>query len=82
GYGSRFSQDGVENLRFGRLTLEVDQAIIEKHLNKNMKASGKGDGERLSRYLAECAESAKIKAYEERLNPNVSDTHQKNIKLG
>ena len=24
GYGSKFSQDGVENLRFGRLTLEVD----------------------------------------------------------
>ena len=82
GYGSRFSQDGVENLRFGRLTLEADQTVIEKHLNKNMKAYGKGDGVRLCGYLTERAASAKIKAYEEKLNPNISDTHQKNIKLG
>ncbi|MCL5801836.1 MAG: alpha/beta hydrolase [Gammaproteobacteria bacterium] len=82
GYGSKFSQDGVENLRFGRLTLEADQTIIEKHLNKNLKASGKGDGVRLCGYLTGRAESAKIRAYEEKLNPNVSDIHQKNIKLG
>lgn len=82
GYGSKFSQDGIENLRFGRLTLEADQTSIEKHLNKNMKVCGKGDGVRLSGYLAECAEFAKIKAYEEKINPNVSDAHQKNIKLG
>ncbi|HWQ95658.1 MAG TPA: alpha/beta hydrolase [Gammaproteobacteria bacterium] len=82
GYGSKFSQDGIENLRFGRLTLEADQTSIEKHLNKNMKVCGKGDGVRLSGYLTECAELAKIKAYEEKLNPNVSDAHQKNIKLG
>lgn len=77
GYGNKFSQDGVENLRFGRLTLQADQAIIDKHHNKNMKACGKGDGERLSGYLAERAEYAKIKAYEEKPNPNVSDVHQK-----
>jgi hypothetical protein len=40
GYGSKFSQDGVENLRFGRLMLEADQTSIEKHLNKNMKDQG------------------------------------------
>ncbi len=81
-YGNKFSDDGMENLRFGRLSVEADQAVLNRHLNRDMKTCGKGDGERLSGYLAECAATAKIKAYEEKINPDRSDQHQEKIKLG
>lgn len=81
-YGAKFSDDGIENLRFGYLSVEADEATLSKHLNKNMKSAGLGDGEKLGVYLTKCAESAKIQAYVEKLDPNASDAAQKKPKFG
>lgn len=82
GYGKKFSDDGMENLRFGCLSLGLDDAIIGQYTCKNMQKMGVGDGEALGVYLAKCAATAKIQAYEEKLNPELKDTAQKNAKLG
>ena len=82
GYGKKFSDDGMENLRFGFLTADADDAIIASHIEKDMNEMGAGDGESLGAYLAKCATMAKIQAYEEKLNPELTDTAQKNSKLG
>ena len=49
GYGTKFSDDGAENLRFGRLTVEVDENKVAAALSKAC-AGGIGDGEALSDY--------------------------------
>ena len=82
GYGTKFSDDGMENLRFGRVRLQADEAEIQRCLAKNLGAAGKGDGERLARYLTKRAESAQIQAYREALNRKVSDRSQPTAKLG
>ena len=53
-YGTEASSDGIENLRFGKLTLKVDDAKSVKHLKTNTPM-GKGDGGQLADYLSECA---------------------------
>lgn len=81
-YGKKFSDDGVENLRFGYLTVEADGATIDKYLSKKVKDAGSGDGEKLGVYLAKCAESAKIQAYQEKIDPSIADKTQKKAKFG
>ncbi len=73
-YGTSFSADGMENLRFGKVTINVDNAKVEKHL-KDM------DRGELSSYFTNCAKSANIEAYEEKTDPNILDSQQKD-KLG
>ena len=73
-YGASFSADGMENLRFGKVTINVDNAEVEKHL-KDV------DGGGLSSYFANRAKSANIEAYEEKTDPNILDSQQKD-KLG
>ena len=82
GYGKKFSDDGMENLRFGCLTVDADDAAIARYAGKNMKEMGIGDGGSLGAYLAKCAATAKIQAYQEKLNPALTDTAQKNAVLG
>lgn len=65
GYGPKFSCDGHYNLRFGELTLDVDEQIVEKHLEKKFKSGRNGDGEGLANYLTKQAHHAHIKAYED-----------------
>jgi esterase/lipase superfamily enzyme len=81
-YGSKFSDDGIENLRFGVVTVTADDKIIAKHLDAKMQDCGKGDGESLGTYFAKCAENAEINAYEETLKPHISDVAQPKAKLG
>ena len=64
-YGNKFSNDGMENLRFGVVNLEVEEKEISKLLNAGVKDCGVGNGEELSKYLSKRAKSAKIQAYEE-----------------
>lgn len=64
GYGKDFSKDGIQNLRFGELTLEVNNSEIQKFLNKKVNKRT-GDGEGLSGYLAKLAKKATITAYED-----------------
>jgi len=44
-YGSRFSSDGMENLRFGRVTFSTDAAHVQALLNRDRPNTGAGDGE-------------------------------------
>lgn len=81
GYGSKFSDDGMENLRFGRLTIPADPAKIAESLQSNL-ACGPGDGEGLSEYLTEQAESAAIRPYREKLDRGIRDVDQKGAVLG
>jgi hypothetical protein len=81
GYGTKFSDDGVENLRFGRLTLDAADAAVRKRLAAD-GAGGPGDGEGLADLLSESAGSADIRAYEEKIEPGTSDATQPNAVLG
>ncbi|UCH91693.1 MAG: alpha/beta hydrolase [Nitrospirota bacterium] len=82
GYGSKFSDDGMENLRFGKVTLEANEKKVQKFLEKEVGDIGIGNGEDLSNYLAEQAESAKIAAFKESLASDKSDIIQPKAKLG
>jgi len=82
GYGGHFSEDGLENLRFGRLTLKVNPDKVEKLLAKPV-GHGTGDGDQLTSYLTTRAKRAKILAYREKLpDTTLPETHQANVKLG
>ncbi|MDH5741294.1 MAG: alpha/beta hydrolase [Nitrospira sp.] len=82
GYGKKFSDDGVENLRFGRLSIDVDESKLAKYLETDRGSMGQGDGEGLIKYLAKCADSADIVAYREKINRSMAEDRQKNVKLG
>ena len=81
-YGTKFSDDGMENLRFGIVTLEADDETISKFLSADIANCGVGNGDDLRDYLSDCAKSATIQAYEETINKDKPETAQKNIKLG
>lgn len=79
-YGRSFSTDGMENLRFGWLQVEVPQADIDRCLEADT-GFGRGNGEQLSAVFARAAGKARIDAYEEVIDPNRADTSQP-AKLG
>lgn len=81
-YGTKFSDDGMENLRFGFVTVAADDKKITAFLNTGLRDGGVGDGEGLGGYLAECAKTAAIEAYQESINPGIADVAQKGLKLG
>ena len=81
-YGTKFSDDGMENLRFGFVSVDADDRKIDKYLNAGMQDCGNGDGISLGDYLAGCAETARIEAYKELINPGIAEVAQKNVKLG
>jgi hypothetical protein len=66
GYGTKFSPDGIENLRFGRLALTADAATVASCLAEVVNG-GAGDGEKLAAHLTDCAATATIKAYLEEI---------------
>jgi len=83
-YGTTFSSDGMENLRFGRVTFEADDAQVRALLSRQKNFTGAGDGEALQDYFAQCArDSQAIQAYEESIpDKGVADTAQPAVKLG
>ena len=83
-YGSRFSSDGMENLRFGRVEFEADDDEVHRFLDKDRPRTGPGDGESLQGYFAKrIADTQVITAYQESIpDKGVSDTAQKEVKLG
>lgn len=83
GYGRKFSDSGIENLRFGRLSIEASQNEINKHLRR-IAHNDHGDGEGLSEYLSKKAENASIRAYAENMKKDRGETadSQTTIKLG
>jgi len=52
GYGPRFSDDGVENLRFGVVKVSADEGEVRSYLDAKLKKGGQGDGEGQSRLQA------------------------------
>src|SRR6266571_6978679 len=67
GYGTEFSKDGLENLRFGKLTLDADENDVDSYL-KQKGAFGVGNGRDLAGYLkrqAAFASKINIVAYNE-----------------
>jgi len=79
-YGTKFSDDGMENLRFGFVSVDADDKKIAKYLSADVQDCGVGDGISLGDYLAECAKTARIEAYRELVSPNVADAEH--AKLG
>ena len=83
-YGSRFSSDGMENLRFGRVTFSADAAQVNALLEQDRPNCGPGDGEALQDYFAKCiGKSQRIEAYVESIpDGNVNEATQKKVLLG
>lgn len=84
GYGARFSSDGMENLRFGRVDFEADPAEVARLTARERPHTGAGDGEALQDYFARCVQASQtIQAYEESIpRRGVSEAAQAHIKLG
>jgi len=81
-YGTKFSDDGMENLRFGVVTVTADDKQVAKWLNWRLEDCGVGDGESLGEYLSGCVKTAHIEAYEESIAPHIAEVAQENAKLG
>lgn len=84
-YGARFSSDGMENLRFGRVQFEADAARVQALLAQQRAHTGAGDGEALQDYFAGCVRaSQRIQCYEESIpDRGVSEKAQgAAVKLG
>jgi esterase/lipase superfamily enzyme len=81
-YGTKFSADGMENLRFGMVEVSANDSEVNKHLRTKVKDCGVGDGEKLSEYLAKCSKRGKIRAFQEKLDPKIADVAQDKAKLG
>lgn len=84
-YGSRFSSDGMENLRFGRVLFSADDERVNGLLAQRREYTGAGDGEALQNYLAKCVgKSQRIECYEESIpDPQVNERAQGGaVKLG
>ena len=68
-YGSGFSADGVENLRFGKVIVEVDEDRINGYLCTLTNDSEEGDGTKLTEYLEkQFRDNGKINAFAEILD--------------
>ena len=81
GYGKKFSDDGMENLRFGRVSLDIDDAKVQKHLQGQVDQLGAGDGLGLMAYLSKLVPRAQIQAYREDLQNDIHQDSQ-SAKLG
>ena len=86
GYGTRFSSDGMENLRFGQVSFDIDPAEVQRLLEKHRAHTGPGDGEALQDYFAGCVEaSQRIEAYIEEIpakGVNEAAQPKSEVKLG
>jgi len=76
-YGTTFSEDGRENLRFGRITVQADQNVIGQYLDRVKEGVGTGDGEGLAEYFVEQTRSAsRIEAYPEAVDSKIPESKQ------
>lgn len=82
GYGTGFSKDGLENLRFGKLTLTADDTEVQKYLDDSGEY-GVGNGIGLSDYLSGIANQSIIEAYQENIpDRQIYQGHQTGVRLG
>lgn len=80
-YGSSFSSDGMENLRFGWLEVDVAEAEIARCLRRD-SGFGPGSGSALAGVIAKAAKRARIEAYPEQVARDRSERTQPKAKLG
>lgn len=82
-YGKKFSDDGMENLRFGKATLPADEGRIKNFLNATVGGE-KGDGEGLAGYFTGLVGSGKLKieAYPEKTTSDADGANEKNTVWG
>jgi len=80
-YGTKFSDDGMENLRFGKVTVSADEEKIRSFINAD-SGFGIGQGDKLSDYLEVCAKTAIIEVFAEQINKEIADINQPNAVLG
>lgn len=81
GYGPQPSRDGTENLRFGRVTISVDDEQIAQYLQDDC-GFGPGNGEKLAGYFFKQRTDATIEAFPEILLKDENESHQPQRKLG
>lgn len=81
GYGKGFSADGMENLRFGTVSVNASDAKLRAALHAT-SAGGAVHGGKLGDYLGDLAGGATIHAYAEKIDPSISQDSQKNVVLG
>lgn len=81
GYGTKFSDDGSENLRFGKLTIQAEERKMNEFLSAPV-GEGVGNGIDLADYIKLRASSIKIQAYKESINPASAEIHQPRKQLG
>ena len=81
GYSGKPSNDGAENLRFGKLTLQVDPSVVRRHLAAKTRY-GIGAGTALTDYLRKQAGTIEIQAFEELLNADKPDSIQAEKNFG
>jgi esterase/lipase superfamily enzyme len=83
-YGTRYSSDGMENLRFGRVSFSADDARVAQLLAQERANTGPGDGEALQDYFAACvAATQRIEAYQESIpDTALTEAQRKKIVLG
>lgn len=80
-YGKKFSDDGMENLRFGRVSLQLDDTEVLKCVQTPVGQLGSGDGLSLMDYLSKQVPQGRIQAYQEALQSNIHQDSQ-NAALG
>ncbi len=80
-YGKAFSSDGLENLRFGWLEVEVDDAALAKCIAADT-GFGAGDGNALADLCTKAAAKARIEAYPEKIAAHKPDVVQPTAKFG
>lgn len=83
GYGTQFSSHGMENLRFGKLELDVDERIITKSLAVET-GFGRGSGNKLAGALTPLIKNggARIAAFPESIDKDKPDHMQPPVKFG
>ena len=83
-YSTKFSSDGMENLRFGKVSFSASDAKVAELLAKHRPNTGPGDGEALQDYFGKCLrEGQRIEAYPESIPEGmVNEGAQKKVLLG
>ncbi|KAA1189141.1 alpha/beta hydrolase [Pseudohalioglobus sediminis] len=83
GYSRHFSQDGIENLRFGVVRVTALKRDINACLERDMSPNGTGNGEALASYLAkQSQDTGTIRAYPEKLSDGIAESAQDDAVLG
>jgi esterase/lipase superfamily enzyme len=81
-YGTDFSSDGRENLRFGKATIRVKEKKVDDLLKTNTPM-GVGNGEALAKYFTRQARfNMTISAFREQLDPSLARSGQQNAVYG